>query len=572
MNKYLELQLVRVRELREHVVPDGYVSTGIKYRLYPTKHQEDVLFGALRESRLVWNYYVSLFYQSVKAYKAWKEAGDETIPPPKFDTKCIKYSLLPPEVTKKFKYKSSTVFAQVDRRFNAWFGKYIKRQTGICRYKSMQKPRQSFTLQIAVQNLDWRGVRFPKAGYAIRKDGTKVSAPGRIRMRGWSKEKFQQYFGHQEYGRALSVSVSHENNGTWWISFVTERPVDTLPESSRKIGIDVGLKQFATTSDREQFEALSYDVPGACTKRSRRHKVHPKVRIKYPEGESLQGKPRYKRGGPLKDKKGNFIYTHRRQVTPNDSEYSELRRYLSQKKFIKVPGLHKDKHGKMVQNKRPSKHYLRARMNLSRLHQKRKNQRRDYLHKLSMLLIRRYGEIRTETLNVAGMLKNEKLARKIGTQSWATFFDFLTYKADWYKRNYERSDMWSPTSKTCSHCGHHNPDLQLSDRIYKCPECGLIMDRDLNAAFNIFKALGTATTQAKEAAPKVKRQKKEKSDETLALENAELDIEMVEEPEQDNRFTAEEIRQWNELVLGSTADGCIQYNVNDLNWLLGCAR
>ncbi|PZQ48224.1 MAG: transposase, partial [Phenylobacterium zucineum] len=69
----------------------------------------------------------------------------------------------------------------------------------------------------------------------------------------------------------------------------------------------------------------------------------------------------------------------------------------------------------------------------------------------------------------------------------------LTYKSGWYGANLVLVDRWLPSSKTCSACGWHNPDLTLADRTFRCAQCGLSIDRDLNAAINI--AAATQTTE-----------------------------------------------------------------------------
>jgi putative transposase len=90
-----------------------------------------------------------------------------------------------------------------------------------------------------------------------------------------------------------------------------------------------------------------------------------------------------------------------------------------------------------------------------------------------------------EDLNVKGMMQNPKLAKAIQEENLSEFRRVLTYKC---KRNGTEliiADRWYPSSKTCSCCGNIKHNLKLSDRIYKCDICGLIMDRDENAAKNL---------------------------------------------------------------------------------------
>jgi putative transposase len=100
-------------------------------------------------------------------------------------------------------------------------------------------------------------------------------------------------------------------------------------------------------------------------------------------------------------------------------------------------------------------------------------------------------------LNVAGMLKHHHLARAIGDVGVAEFRRRLTYKAAWYGCRVVVVSRWEPSSKTCSGCGWVDDDLALSDRMFQChnparPDCGLVLDRDRNAAIKLAKLAGSS--------------------------------------------------------------------------------
>ena len=90
-----------------------------------------------------------------------------------------------------------------------------------------------------------------------------------------------------------------------------------------------------------------------------------------------------------------------------------------------------------------------------------------------------------ETLNVAGMLRNRRLARAIADAGMASFLVKLEYKCAWYGAEFMKADRWFPSSRLCSHCGWHNGDLGLSDRQWWCGGCGALNNRDANAALNL---------------------------------------------------------------------------------------
>jgi putative transposase len=90
-----------------------------------------------------------------------------------------------------------------------------------------------------------------------------------------------------------------------------------------------------------------------------------------------------------------------------------------------------------------------------------------------------------EDLNVSGMMQNHKLSKSIQDVSFCELKQILQYKASWNDKQVVFIDRFYPSSKTCHCCGYKNDLLQLSDREWVCPECGIVHDRDINAAKNI---------------------------------------------------------------------------------------
>ena len=112
--------------------------------------------------------------------------------------------------------------------------------------------------------------------------------------------------------------------------------------------------------------------------------------------------------------------------------------------------------------------------------------RRHYLHQISAETIaKRPSIIVMEDLNVRGMMANRSLAKSVGDAGMSELRRQIAYKADWNGSVFVLCDQWEPSSKRCSACGAIKRDLTLGDRTYICEECGLIMDRDLNAAMNL---------------------------------------------------------------------------------------
>ena len=90
-----------------------------------------------------------------------------------------------------------------------------------------------------------------------------------------------------------------------------------------------------------------------------------------------------------------------------------------------------------------------------------------------------------EDLNIGGMMKNKHLSKAIQQQNLHEFIRQIKYKCEFNGIEFIQADRFYPSSKTCSCCGSIKKDLKLKDRIYKCDNCGLIIDRDLNASINL---------------------------------------------------------------------------------------
>jgi putative transposase len=108
--------------------------------------------------------------------------------------------------------------------------------------------------------------------------------------------------------------------------------------------------------------------------------------------------------------------------------------------------------------------------------------RRDYHHKQALALVRENQVIHVEDLNIAGMVRNRRLARSISDAGWGQFVRIVGEKADRYGRTVHAVSRWLASSKTCSDCGHRLNELPLQIRQWKCPACRAEHDRDYNAA------------------------------------------------------------------------------------------
>ena len=149
---------------------------------------------------------------------------------------------------------------------------------------------------------------------------------------------------------------------------------------------------------------------------------------------------------------------------------------------------------KLARQQKGSPARRRARKVVSRVHERIRNRRHNFVHQLARKLVNRYGTIAVEKLNIQGMVQNHCLAKSISDASWSQFRTVLTQKAESAAR---RVIAVNPayTSQDCSGCGYRAKEKKrLKERWHLCPVCGLSLDRDTNAACNILQAAQTLQT------------------------------------------------------------------------------
>jgi putative transposase len=165
---------------------------------------------------------------------------------------------------------------------------------------------------------------------------------------------------------------------------------------------------------------------------------------------------------------------------------------LSDGKMIKAP---KPLGANLKKLRRLQRHFSRqkkggenwndTKVKIGRMHYRISNVRKNFIHSLTDYLVRTYGGFVIEDLNIAGMIKNKHLSRHIADVGWFEFTRQLEYKCKDAGIALVRANTWYPSTKRYSQCGHVKEEMKLSERIYRCEICGLILDRDINAARNL---------------------------------------------------------------------------------------
>ncbi len=182
-----------------------------------------------------------------------------------------------------------------------------------------------------------------------------------------------------------------------------------------------------------------------------------------------------------------------RLATLSNGETAENPRHLKQQ-LKQLKRLHRA----VTRKPKGSQNRKKAARRLGAQYRTVANQRANTLHQLTSRLAKTKAVVVIEDLHVSGMLKNHHLAQAIADVGFGEFRRQLAYKAQWYGCRVVVADRWFASSKTCSRCGWVDEHLTLADRTVVCrnpdhPDCGLVLDRDLNAAINLEQLAGSSS-------------------------------------------------------------------------------
>jgi len=185
-----------------------------------------------------------------------------------------------------------------------------------------------------------------------------------------------------------------------------------------------------------------------------------------------------------------------------------LQRLLSRKKILPTGNtFFSKKHGKEIEEKKPSKNYIKLQQKIAKLHDKIRRKRKYATNAISSDIVKdeNVNTICVEDLNVKGMAKNHHIANSVSNANMGELRIQLEYKARWNGKNFVKIDRFYPSSQNCSCCGYRNRKLKNTNiHEWTCPNCGTHHHRDINAAINIKNEGFRTLTEPK---PKEKKEK-----------------------------------------------------------------
>ena len=399
-----------------------------KIRLKLTKEQESLVWWYSKVSRNFWNLLVDIDKRNNKGEfdDILSNNGNQTYHSNFYNREI--YSLNQSDYLNLAKVVVAKNYEENDEKWS-WY--YQSNQSFIYGFLSRE------LVKIRKQNkgkLNFRSVDKIQPNFNVRCD---VSAngkrPSRIYLKGNGKLQIPTIgdvrFGSARSGFDLSCKKQIANisfDGKYWYLSYTE-DVDTqatnLPDYTKGVGIDLGIKTLATVSDGTK-------VPNTKTFR--------RVRVLNKRLKRLQ-----------------------RKVS---------RKYLINKC---------NKHNK-------TKNIIKLEKRIKLIHRSLKNIRINHIRKFVSELVKKQPQyIAIEDLNVKGMMRNKHLAKDIANCSFYTIKEHLIRKAKERNIIVRLVDRFYPSSKTCSNCGSYKKNLKLSQRVYHCNSCQVKIDRDFNASLNI---------------------------------------------------------------------------------------
>ena len=349
----------------------------LKVRLYPSNQQKILLEKHFGSCRFVYNHFLDIRNKYYAEHRSDKKKGLSAFDTMKMLTQLKKETIWLNEANSQSLQHS---LVELDKAFKSFF----KHNASYPNFRS-KKDNQYFIVP---------------SGFKVK--GTRLVIPKFVegieyRDESVIPDKIKQIVVTRDVDRYYA-SVQYESD-------------ESLQKGKGTVGIDMGIRSFATLSDGLQIEPL------------------------------------------------------------NALRKTEIRLKRQQKKLSR--------------KEKGSENRKKQIVRVQKVHQKIRDMRMDFNHKVSTAIAKHYGTVVIEDLNIQGMQRNHNMAKSITDQEWYQFKQMLKYKLQWRDAELIEIGKFDPSSKMCSRCGNVKHDLRLSDRTYHCSVCGFSMDRDLNAAINI---------------------------------------------------------------------------------------
>ena len=395
-----------------------------KFRLYPTEEQAAMLLQHGGNSRFVWNKLLEFSNNIKKETNKYPNQSQlqKQIIQIKALNPFLKLSHSQPIQINALRLSntiSKSFKPEIIKERNAKIAKANTIKDEKIRSQSLKNAFEFALPKFKSKNRNNDSIFYPQ-NFIIKK--TRIYLP---------KLKWINYIKHREIeGKPLFTTITKDGN-QFYVSISCEVEIEEKPsiplDQANIVGIDVGLKNFATLSDGTIIE-------------------NPRT-LKY-----------------------NLRKIKRESKNLKRKQLKETEKRTFDNKIIKKSSNNRDKQIIKVQ----------------KIHRKIRNIRNNFLHNITHHIIAKYDGIILENLDIKGMLKKNSKAmnRSISDVSWYEFGRILEYKSKWNSKYFTKIDQYFASTQICNNCGNQMK-LSLKDRIYSCQNCEAVSDRDINASKNI---------------------------------------------------------------------------------------
>lgn len=303
----------------------------------------------------------------------------------------------------------------------------------------------------------------------------------------WSENEKNAYSSSmKDLSNAYSNFFTGKSSYPKFKSRSNKNSYSTDTASLKNDGHSIHLPRIGRVRSHERFKAAEWLLKCGATLQLATVSVEPSgrvyvsLRLRVPQKlmlAFLRGKFKRKSSGFIGVDVGlsSFLTTSSSEVVDNPRFLKKLELKLARAQRA---------HSKKVKG---SKNRELARVKIAKLHERVRHQREDFHWKTARSLVEYNSVITVESLSVKNMLKNHALAYSINDAAWGSFFSKLKSLSNQYGSTVIEADRWFASSKTCSECRVKKANLLLSERVFECEDCGLSLDRDLNAAVNLCK-------------------------------------------------------------------------------------
>ena len=417
---------------------------GKKIRLIPTEEQEDLFRKSCGVARWAYNYYLG---EKQRVYNEWKQDNNKPKNISAIEVQKYINNELKPTTHQWLKEVGSQTMKQGVLDADKAYQRFFKKLSSYPKFKSKHKSKMSFyTNYSSCKRIDKFSFQCEKLG--IIKVNEEIPELKEFKIENGKKKKC-----HYSNSR-----ISYDGK-YWYLSFsYNEEDLINYKEDNRvqlttnSLGIDLGLKDLVIVSNQDNTYSKKF-----------------KNINKSKEVKRLETKLKREQRKLSRKLLANIeSYEEFSVVSSKDNKECKSRKPIYKRELKECKNIQK-------QNQK-----------IRLIYKKLRDIRTNHIHQITSEIVKtKPFQIVMENLKISNLIKNKHLSKSILDAKWYEIRRQIEYKCERLGIQFISVDTFFPSSKLCSNCGNVKKDLKLKDRIYICPHCGLVIDRDINASINL---------------------------------------------------------------------------------------